>query len=176
MGAVGRSHPLSRTGRNASVDRMSNAVLRVEVKSVIPTSGGCAVFLGNDDKVFVIYVDQGVGAAIAMFLSDAPKERPLTHDLTAHLLAALGAKVERTVINDLKSSTYFARLIVSAQNEIMREKKIIEVDARPSDSIALALQQHAPIYVSEAVWEEVEDMSEHLRKMEEAGEGPLEEI
>ena len=114
------------------------------------------VFVGNEEKVFVIYVDESVGAAITMFMNNTPKERPLTHDLMGHLMAAVGAKVDRVIINDLKSETYFARLIMTAENELF-EKKIIELDGRPSDCLALAIQQHAPIYVSRDVWDEVED-------------------
>lgn len=149
---------------------MSKPVVEVSIRAIIPTSAGRAIFIGNDEKTFVIYVDEGVGAAIAMFISEMPKERPLTHDLIGHLLAALGAKVERVVINDIKSATYFARLIISAENEL-QQKKIIELDARPSDSLALAMQQKAPIYVSRDVWNEVEDMSEILQKMEEEAGG-----
>jgi bifunctional DNase/RNase len=106
----------------------------------------------------------------------AHKERPLTHDLLAHVLRALGAQIERVVINDLKRGTYFARMIMSAENEL-HQRKIIEIDARPSDCIAMATQQGAAIYVSREVWEEVEDMTEILRKMEEEGpaEGEAEE-
>jgi bifunctional DNase/RNase len=147
---------------------MSKPVVPVEIRSVLPFKDGRAVFIGNDDKVFVIYVDEGVGAAISMFLTATPKERPLTHDLIGHLLAALGAKVERVIINDLKSETYFARLIVSAENELF-EKKIVELDGRPSDCIALAIAQRAPIYVSREVWDEVEDRSDVLRHLEENG-------
>ena len=146
---------------------MNKTVIEVQVRAVLPTSGGCAVFLGNNDKVFIIYVDQTVGSAITMFMRDVSKERPLTHDLMGHLMTALGAKVERVIINDLKSETYFARLIVSAENELF-EKKIIELDGRPSDCIALAIQQKAPIYVSREVWEEVEDRSDVLRQIEES--------
>ncbi len=149
---------------------MGQRVIEVKIRAVVPTAGSCAIFLGNKEKVFVIYVDQGVGAAISMFLNKTPKERPLTHDLVGHIMVALGAKVERAIINDLKTSTYFARLIISAENEL-QQRKIVEIDARPSDSIALALQQNAPIYVSESVWDEVEDMSELLSKMEEGGGG-----
>jgi hypothetical protein len=144
---------------------MSRSVVEVKVRAVLPFNSGRAVFVGNDEKVFVIYVDESVGAAITMFVNDTPKERPLTHDLMANLLAALGAKVERVIVNDLKSETYFARLIISAENELF-EKKIVELDARPSDCIALAIQQHAPIYVSRDVWDEVEDRSDVLRSLE----------
>jgi len=148
---------------------MSKPVVEVRVRAVLPTTAGRAVFLGNDDKTFVIYVDEGVGAAITMFMSHTPKERPLTHDLMGHLMAALGAKVDRVIINDLKTATYFARLIVSAENELLQQRKIIELDARPSDCIALAVQHDAPIYVSREVWDEVDDMSDVLRKMAEGG-------
>ncbi len=147
---------------------MSKTVVQVQVRAVLPTKEGCAVFLGNAEKVFVIYVDQTVGAAITMFMRETPKERPLTHDLLANIMMALGAKVERVIINELKNATYFARLIMSAENEL-QQRKIIEIDARPSDCIAMATQQKASIYISREVWDEVDDMSEVLKKMEEGG-------
>lgn len=147
---------------------MNAPVVPVQVRTVLQTNAGRAVFLGNDEKVFVIYVDESVGAAITMFLQGTPKERPLTHDLMGHLMTALGAKIERVIVNDLKRATYYARLIISAENEL-QQRKIVELDARPSDCIAMATQQKAPIYVSREVWEEVDDMSEILKKMEEGG-------
>ncbi|MDB6154623.1 MAG: hypothetical protein JWL90_3076 [Chthoniobacteraceae bacterium] len=148
---------------------MNKAVVQVQVRAVLPFNSGRAVFVGNEEMVFVIYVDERVGAAITMFMNGTPKERPLTHDLMGHLMAALGAKVDRVIINDLKSETYFARLIISAANELF-EKKIIELDGRPSDCLALAIQQSAPVYVSRDVWEEVEDRSDVLRSLEEGGQ------
>jgi len=147
---------------------MSKPVVEVQVRAVATTSGGCAVFLGNEEKVFVIFVDQSVGAAITMFMQGTQKERPLTHDLLASILRAFEAKIERVIINDLKRGTYFARLVLSAENE-SQEKKIVEIDSRPSDCIAMATQQAAPIYVSRDVWDHVEDMTEALRKMQEEG-------
>src|ERR1700726_4714375 len=144
---------------------MSKPVVEVKIRAIAATSGDCAVFLGNEDKVFVMFVDQSVGTAITMFMQGTQKERPLTHDLLANVLRALGAKIERIIVNDLKRGTYFARLVLSAENE-SQQKKIIEIDARPSDCIAMATQQLAPIYVSLDVWDEVEDMTEALRKMQ----------
>jgi bifunctional DNase/RNase len=105
-----------------------------------------------------------------MFLNGTHKERPLTHDLMGHILTALGAKVERVVINDVKSETYFARLILSCENELF-ERKIVELDGRPSDCLALAISQKAPVYVAREVWDEVEDRSDVLRQIGEA-DGP----
>lgn len=150
---------------------MKNDVVEIQVKAVLPTSNGCAVFVGNDEKTFVIYVDHSVGAAITMFLRGTPKERPLTHDLIGHIFTGLGVKAERVIINDLKNSTYFARLILRSENEL--GKKILEIDARPSDCIALAVQQKCPIYVTGKVFTAVEDMTEVLKRMnEQGGEGP----
>lgn len=147
---------------------MSKQVIPVNVRAIMPYNHGRAIFIGTEQKVFIIYVDESVGAAIAMFINKTPKERPLTHDLMGHLMTALGAKVDRVIINDMKSETYFARLIISAENEL-HARKIIELDGRPSDSIALAIQQGAPIYVSSEVWEEVEDRTAILREMEKQG-------
>ena len=147
---------------------MSKPVVEVQVRAVAAVSEGFAVFLGNEDKVFVMFVDQSVGTAITMFMQGTHKERPLTHDLLAHVLRALGAKIDRVVVNDVKDGTYFARLVLSAENET-QQKKIIEIDARPSDCIAMATQQLAPIFVSLDVWDEVEDMTEVLRKLQQKG-------
>ena len=147
---------------------MSKPVIEVQIRGLAATSGGCAVFLGNEEKAFVILVDQNVGAAIAMFKQGTQMARPLTHDLLANILRALGAKIERVIINDLKRGTYFARIVLSSENEL-QQKKIIEIDARPSDCIAMATQQPAPIYVSLDVWDELEDMTEALRQMQQEG-------
>ncbi|CAN5245662.1 hypothetical protein BH23VER1_BH23VER1_09120 [soil metagenome] len=147
---------------------MPHASVQAQVRAVVPTSGGCAIFLGNDDKVFVIYVDQSVGAAINLAMRKTPRERPQTHDLIGDILTAVGAKVSRIVINDFDDGVFFARLILEIENEL-EERKIMEIDARPSDSIALAVAADAPIFVSQNVWDGADDMTEILRKMEDRG-------
>ena len=142
---------------------MQNEVVEVAIKGVMPTANGCAVFLGNEDKAFVIYVDHRVGNAISMTLNGIKKERPLTHDLIGSILLGLSIDLERVVINDVSDGTFFARIILHMQNELGR--KIIEVDARPSDSIVLALQQKKPIFVAQKVFETVEDMTEILERV-----------
>jgi bifunctional DNase/RNase len=146
---------------------MNKEVVPVGVQAVVPTTNGTAVFLGNEEKIFVIYMDPSVGGAISMFINGTEKQRPLTHDLMVLMMQAFGARVDRVVINHLENGTYFARLILVAENEIL-ERKMVELDARPSDSIALACQQGAPLFVSKSVWDEVEDMSEVLQKLGEA--------
>ena len=138
-------------------------VVEVSIKGLMPTANGCAVFLGDDTKTFVIYVDPSVGSAISMTINGVKKERPLTHDLIGHVFLGFGVNLERIIINDVNEGTYFARVILTMQNELGR--KILELDARPSDSIVLALQQKRPIYVARRVYEAVEDMTEILERV-----------
>ena len=149
---------------------MKNDVVSVHIRGILPANSGCALFVGNDEKVFVINVEPQMGQVIGMFLRDTPKERPLTHDLMQSVLKGFGISVERVVITDLKNSTYFARLILSQNNEVAR--KIVEIDARPSDCLALAAAQKCKIYVNKALFEQVEDMTEVLDKINEGGAEP----
>jgi bifunctional DNase/RNase len=77
--------------------------------------------------------------------------------------------VERVIINNINGSVFHARLIISAENELHTTRKMIELDARPSDSIAMAVQQSAPIFVAQSVWDAVEDVSDTLAQIEKKG-------
>lgn len=137
----------------------------MKLRAVVPLEGSFAVFLTAPEKTFVIYVDDSVGTAISLFMRGVDKERPLTHDLLGNVLMAFGGRVQRVVINDISGSVFRARLILEAENEL-HSRKLIELDARPSDSIAMALQQEAPIFVARKVVDEVRDESELLAKIE----------
>ncbi len=146
---------------------MKNEVVPVHIRGILPANSGCALFVGNDEKVFVINVEPQMGLIIGMFLRDTPKERPLTHDLIQNIFKGFNISVERVVITDLKNSTYFARLILQQSNELAR--KIVEIDARPSDCLAIATAQKRPIFVSTKLFEQVEDMTEVLDRINETG-------
>ncbi len=143
---------------------MSAQVIPITIKGVLPTRSGCALFLGNDDKVFIIYIDHAIGGAISNALRQAPSERPQTHELISHLLMGLGAKLERVIINDSNGGVFYARMILSMENELFHQK-ILELDARPSDAVAVATLVQAPLYVTLNVWNEVKDMSEALSQL-----------
>ena len=150
---------------------MKNDVVSVEIRGILPANSGCAIFVGNDEKVFVIQVEHNMGAVIGMFLRDTPKERPLTHDLLNNVFKGFDIVIERAIITELKNSTYFARLILKQQNEL--GTKLVELDARPSDCLAIASAQKRPIYVTSALFGQVEDMSKWLEEINENG-GELE--
>src|ERR1044072_7671996 len=107
---------------------MKNDVVPIQIRGILPANSGCALFVGNDEKVFVINVELQMGIIISNFLRNTPKERPLTHDLIQSIFKGFNNSVERIVITELKNSTYFARLILQQQNELAR--KIAEIDAR----------------------------------------------
>lgn len=144
-------------------------LVRVEPIALLPTQAGCAVFLGDGTKAIVFYIDPAVGASINTALSGQSAPRPLTHDLMLHLLQAFGGTISRVVIVRVEREIYYARLIVEAANEVM-ERKIVELDARPSDCLALAVRCGSPIYVLRTLWESLEDMSETLEQMRQQGE------
>jgi bifunctional DNase/RNase len=92
------------------------------------------------ERTLPIWIGAPEANAIALELQGVKPERPLTHDLMKLLVSGLGGELRRVVISGLRENTYVAELL------IYRGGEVFEVDARPSDSIALALRMHAPIY------------------------------
>jgi len=141
---------------------MQKDLVTVIVKGVIPAVNSWALFLGNEEKTFVIYIDAFVAKAIQMTLTGVKNERPLTHDLIGSILLGLGARLDHVLINDNRERTFYARTFLHMDNEL--GKKIVEIDARPSDSIVLALQQKRPIYVTRTVFDRTEDSTDVLER------------
>jgi len=97
------------------------------------------------DRYLPIWIGAWEASAIAMRLQGLTAERPLTHDLFAAALDRLGVRVERVVINELTDETYHARI------HLERDGVQVEVDARPSDALALAVRAEVPIYAADEV-------------------------
>ncbi len=142
---------------------------QVEPIALMPTQGGCAVFLGNGKKVIYFFIDPSIGASINGVLAQQAPERPLTHDLFMMTLESFGAQVLRVIIVAMTDEVYFARVIFQVENEL-QERKIVELDARPSDCIALAVRAHCPIYVVAELWEQLPDVSNTLEEMRKAAD------
>lgn len=92
-----------------------------------------------------IWIGQPEAEAIAAQLNGIKRERPMTHDLARSLVTALGGTLRRVQITRVHSGTYYAEL------HLLRADQLLTVDARPSDSIAIALRLHAPIFVQDAL-------------------------
>ena len=101
------------------------------------------------ERTFPIVIGFYEAQAIDRFVKEETFPRPMTHDLFSHVIEALGARVEKVEVTNLKDSTFFAVVhLVTSDN------RRVEVDARPSDAIALATASKAKIFVSEQVLEE----------------------
>lgn len=94
-------------------------------------------------RVLPIWIGPGEAMAIQRLVTQEPFPRPLTHDLIALVVEGLKARVARVLIADLKEGTFFATIIIE------RENGLLSIDARPSDSIAVALRTKAQILVNE---------------------------
>ena len=97
----------------------------------------------DGERILPIWIGPGEAQAIRRILAEEPFPRPLTHDLLVLVVEGLKAKVTRVVISDLRENTFYASVF------IQRESDLLSLDARPSDSIAIALRARAPIFVNE---------------------------
>ena len=107
------------------------------------------------DRYLPIWIGPWEANAIALKLQGVSPERPLTHDLFASALGELGVRVERVVIAALAEETFHARLILRSDG------RLLEIDSRPSDAIALAVRCQAPIFAADDVIEESSIEFEH---------------
>ena len=95
-----------------------------------------------------IWIGHFEADAIAIPMQNVPVSRPLTHDLLKGVVEQLGGKITRVLINELADETFYAKLIVDLNG------RDVEVDARPSDAIAVAIRAKVPIFVEEAVFDQ----------------------
>lgn len=101
----------------------------------------------NGERVLPIWIGPAEASAIAMELAGMKFARPLTHDLLKQVIVGLGADLRKVIITKVQDNTYYAEL------HIYRDDAIVNIDARPSDSIAVALRLKAPIFTSDELLE-----------------------
>jgi bifunctional DNase/RNase len=102
----------------------------------------------ESDRYLLIWVGTPEAGAIALSMQGVAVSRPMTHDLLRNVIEAMGGKVRRILVTELIENTFYARIVLDLDG------RVVEVDARPSDSIALALRTQTNIFVSEKVLEE----------------------
>lgn len=126
--------------------------------STSPSSGGAYALILSEtegNRRLPIIIGTFEAQAIALELESIKPPRPMTHDLLKSVVESFSSKVEKVVINDLSEGTFFAQIL--CQND---ESEPIELDARPSDAIALAIRFGAPIFVNTTVLDEAGILSE----------------
>ena len=99
----------------------------------------------DGERALPIWIGSSEANAIAMELQGVHAQRPMTHDLLRDIVTGLGGQLQRVHITELREDTYFAELL------IVRDGTTVQVDARPSDSIALALRCDAPIFTTDVL-------------------------
>ncbi len=141
---------------------------RVNVKDVRFSKIGFVMLLESqlDHRVLPVFIAPGEAQAILVRLKGVESKRPLTHDLMRHFLEDLGAEVRRVVIHALDESTdIFYATILYAVNGTIRD-----IDARPSDAVALALRCDAPIWVEGSVMDKAGVDPDRIQVVESTGE------
>jgi RNA polymerase sigma factor (sigma-70 family) len=130
--------------------RRRKTMIRVKIVDIVKNDEKYIVLLQDEaqGKILPIWVGPMEGTAIAMGLRAYPTRRPMTFDFMTHLLDALGAQLEEVRVEVLKESIFYGIAKVRLGNEVK------EVDARPSDVLALAVRTSSPIYVAEEVMQQ----------------------
>jgi bifunctional DNase/RNase len=128
---------------------MLSELVQLSFDKIMQTRTYTVVVLGARDKRFAIYAEPNIGRTLQLYLTGAHKPRPLTHDLIDLIFKGLDVRIRQVVINDIQDTTYFARLFL--EQEIDGVRHILEIDARPSDCITLALMNNAPVYCTREV-------------------------
>jgi uncharacterized protein len=128
-----------------------------------PVSNSPIVVLKDEQETCFLPIWVGIfeANAIALQLENVTTPRPMTHDLLKNMIAELNAQVSRIVINDLRDSTFFAQILLVIGG------KTLELDARPSDAIALALRVEAPIFVAQTVLDQAQTISPDVEEGQE---------
>ena len=132
--------------------------VKVEISGLVRDSRENPIVLlkrGDGDEVLPIWIGHAEALSIELQLQGKSFDRPLTHDLFKTSVESLGAAVIKVAVTDLKDNTFFAKIF------LQREDEVFAIDARPSDSIALAIRSKAPIFVAKSVFEN------HKRAMQE---------
>ncbi|MFA4838686.1 MAG: bifunctional nuclease family protein [Candidatus Neomarinimicrobiota bacterium] len=126
-------------------------MIKVEIQKIVqyPPSKGYAVLLREvgGNKQLPIIVGTFEAQAIALALEDVEMPRPLTHDLIVNILKTLNMKITKVIVNDLRENTFFARVFLENEDN----HSSLQIDARPSDAIAIGLRMRAPLFVSDSV-------------------------
>ncbi len=141
---------------------MKIATEAIEIKRVVPTSSGTGVFLGNKRKTFLLYVDNIMGEQIDFAFKKQTQPRPFTSDFIRYILCSFEIAVKSIIIYDEKEGTFYAKVILQQEGSCTR---IVEMDVRPSDAILLSLSMNKPVYVTQKVFDSIQDSSDILKNL-----------
>ena len=137
---------------------MTVELVQLTFDKIMQTRSYTVIILAAREKRFAIYTEPAIGKMLQLYLTGTQKPRPLTHDLVNMIFQGYEIKVKQVVINDLVDTVYYARLFLEREEGEL--KHILELDARPSDCITLALMNNVPVYCTREVLEKTVHIEE----------------
>lgn len=138
---------------------MKQANTTIQVKQVVITSSGACLFLGNSQKIFMIYVDIIMGEQIRFLFNKKTQSRPLTSDFIRYLFVSFDISIQTLVLYHADKGTFYAKAVCRQAGPVTR---IVELDIRPSDAIMLSLSFNKPLTIDTQLFESLSDASELL--------------
>lgn len=132
---------------------MTSELVQLSIEKIMQTAAYTVIILGYPKKKIAIFMEPNVGKMLQLFLTDTESPRPMTHHLLENIFKGFEIRVKQVVITEVHDTIYYARIFLEQQiGEVLH---ILEIDARPSDCITLALMNNAPIYCTTEVLEKV---------------------
>lgn len=128
---------------------MTTELIQLSFDKILQTRTYTVVILAAREKRFAIYTEPSIGKTLQLYLTGVEKPRPLTFDLIHNIFKGYTIRVKQVVINDLIDTTYYARLYLEHDEGDL--KHVVELDARPSDCISIALMHNVPVFCTRDV-------------------------
>ena len=128
---------------------MFSELIQLSFDKIMQTRAYTVIILSGQGKNFAIYTEPSIGKTLQLFLTEVETPRPLTHELLDKIFEGMDIRVKQIVINDVQDTVYFARLFL--EQDMGEIRHIVEIDARPSDCLTLALMNNAPVYCTREV-------------------------
>ena len=157
-------------------------IQKVKIRRIIgPTPSGAAVLLGNEMKTFVVFVGFYEAAALIREINGESPARPLTHELLQNVFIGFEVEVKSVIISSIIENTFCATLVLEQRvsdpsDEWTGKRNEVRIDARPSDCLVLALKNNVDIFVTDEVFDQVQDVSKMTHEMEASGDVSLEDL
>ena len=128
-----------------------NDLIQLTFDKIIQNQSYTIVTLVGEKKRFAIYAEANLASLLQMYLTNKKKQRPLTHELISHIFTGFDIRIKHITIVDIQDAIYFAKLFLEQHQD--GRKTVVEIDARPSDCLVLALIHNIPVYCNRHVLE-----------------------
>lgn len=130
---------------------MLSELIQLSFDKIMQTNTYTVIILSAEGKKFAIYTEPGIGRTLQMYLTETERTRPLTFDLIDSIFNGFNIEVKQVVINGLEDTIYYAKLFLEHSCDNITH--LLEIDARPSDCITLALMHDVPVFCTREIFE-----------------------